>query len=99
MDIKDKIKETGWTISALAKKMKGQDGKVGISQASLSAMLNNGNPTLNKLKEIADIIGISVSELLADGPTDFTAFIRCNGEMYFAKSPEEVTDILNKIKQ
>lgn len=99
MDIKDKIISAGWTLSALATKMKGKDGKVGITQQSLSTMLSNGNPTLNKLKEIADIIGISVSELLADGPTDFTVFIRCNGEMYFAKSLEEVTDILNKIKQ
>lgn len=99
MDIRDKIKEAGWTISAVAAKMKGKDGEEGVTQQALSQLLITGNPTLNKLREIADIIGISVSELLADGPTDFTAFIRCNGEMYFAKSPKEVTDILNKIKQ
>lgn len=98
MDIKERIRQSGWTISAVAAKMKGQDGKVGIAQASLSAMLNNGNPTLNKLREIADIIGISVSELLADGPTDFTAFIRYDGEMYYAKSIKQARTILDKLQ-
>lgn len=98
MDIRDKIKEAGWTISAVAAKMKGKDGEEGVTQQALSQLLITGNPTLNKLKEIADIIGISVSELLADGPTDFTAFIRCNGEMYYAKSIKQAKNILSKLQ-
>ena len=68
MDIKKKIKEAGLTLDKVASKMtKTVDGKtvVGISQPSLSAIIN-GNPSYSKLKEIADIIGISVSELVAD---------------------------------
>ena len=40
-------------------------GKQGISQSSLSQLLNGKTP-LDRLQEIADIIGISVSELVAD---------------------------------
>lgn len=62
MNIKNVIKSHGWTIEKVAAKMK-------ISQPSLSSIIN-GNPTLAKLQEIASIIGISVSELLADENTD-----------------------------
>lgn len=40
-------------------------GKQGFSQSSLSQLLNGKTP-LDKLQEIADNIGISVSELVAD---------------------------------
>lgn len=42
-----------------------RESKVGVSQGSLSTILN-GNPTIDKLQEIASIIGVSVSELVAD---------------------------------
>lgn len=65
MDIKRVIKEKGWTLEKLAAEMKNRNGEKGITQSSVSQMLN-GNPTLDKLVEIADILGISVSELLSD---------------------------------
>lgn len=65
MDIKKVIKEKGWTLEKLAAEMKNRNGEKGITQSSVSQMLN-GNPTLDKLVEIADILGISVSELLSD---------------------------------
>lgn len=65
MDIKKVIKEKGWTLEKLAAEMKNRHGGKGITQSSVSQMLN-GNPTLDKLVEIADILGISVSELLSD---------------------------------
>ena len=46
--------------------MKKPDGTTGLSQASLSQMIINGNPTYQKLKEIADIIGISVAALVRE---------------------------------
>lgn len=65
MDIKRVIKEKGWTLEKLAAEMKNRNGEKGITQSSVSQMLN-GNPTLDKLVEIADILGIPVSELLGD---------------------------------
>lgn len=65
MDIKKKIKEHGWTLERLAAEMKGKDGTKGVTQPAMSNIVN-GNPTLDKLQEIANVIGISVAELLAD---------------------------------
>ena len=65
MDIKQRIKDAGMTVSEVAARMPRPDGGVGIAQASLSAIIN-GNPTINKLKDIASILGISLSELVSD---------------------------------
>ena len=39
---------------------------MGIAQPSLTAQLINGTMSLSRAKEIADIIGVSLSELVAD---------------------------------
>ena len=59
MDIKKAIKESGFTISKVAEKL-------GIAQPSLTAQLINGTMSLSRAKEIADILGVSLSELVAD---------------------------------
>lgn len=59
MDIKKAIKESGFTISKVAERL-------GIAQPSLTAQLINGTMSLSRAKEIADIIGVSLSELVAD---------------------------------
>lgn len=59
MDIKKTIKESGFTISKVAERL-------GITQPSLTAQLINGTMSLSRAKEIADIIGVSLSELVAD---------------------------------
>lgn len=59
MDIKKAIKESGYTISNVAERL-------GIAQPSLTAQLINGTMSLSRAKEIADIIGVSLSELVAD---------------------------------
>ena len=75
MNIKKVIKRQGWTLETLAAEMTDRNGKKGISQPSVSSIIN-GNPTLDKLKEIASIIGVSVSELLADDEKGCTQ-IKC----------------------
>lgn len=59
MDIKKAIKESGFTISKVAERL-------GIAQPSLTAQLINGTMSISRAKEIADIIGVSLSELVAD---------------------------------
>ena len=76
MNIKKVISSHGWTLERLASEMTGRDGKKGISQPSVSSLVN-GNPTLDSLKEIASIIGISVSELVADEKEITTANAVC----------------------
>lgn len=98
MDIKEKLKGTGWTISSLAAKMKNKQGGYGISQQSMSQIIN-GNPTVSKLQEIADIIGVSLSELVSDNhPSDFTALIKRGNNMYSASSIEELEALIPKLK-
>lgn len=69
MDIKKVIKEQGWTLEKLANEMTNKNGEKGITQSSVSQIVN-GNPTLDKLQEIASIIGVSVSELVSEGEED-----------------------------
>lgn len=68
MDIKRVIQEHGWTLERLAAQMTNKKGEIGISHAAVSQIIN-GNPTLDKLKEIASIMDIPLSELVSDGET------------------------------
>lgn len=65
MDIKKKIKECGFTTDEVAAKLTNSRGGIGISQPSMSSIIN-GNTTIARLQEIASIIGISISELVSD---------------------------------
>ena len=76
MNIQKKIKEHGYTITEVAEKMKNSRGGVGISQGSLSTALN-ANPTISRLQEIANIIGCSLPELVADDNDNNKCKIRC----------------------
>lgn len=81
MNIQAKIKSKGFTVAQVASQMKSNWGGTGISQGSLSTALNN-NPSIGKLKEVADIIGMSLSELVSDydRPEDFIAMVSYNGK-------------------
>ena len=87
MDIKGKIQKRGFTISQVASMMSNKNGDKGISQSSLSQMIN-GNPSLDKLKEIANIIGISVSELLQEDNDTQQIFIcpNCGAKLEIKKA-------------
>ncbi len=65
MDIAKRIKERGMKLEDVASRLTNNRGTIGISQPSMSS-LTNGNPSYSRLKEIADILGITVSELVAD---------------------------------
>ena len=65
MDIAKRIKERGMKLEDVASKLTNNRGTIGISQPSMSSLIN-GNPSYSRLKEIADILGITVSELVAD---------------------------------
>lgn len=79
-NLKETIKRYGYTQADIAQRMTGKDGSIGISQASLTGIIN-GNPTLDKLIEIANAVGCSVSELLGG----------CNGSLI---SPSNISVII-----
>lgn len=62
-NLKETIRKYGYTQADIAQRMTGKDGSIGISQASLTGIIN-GNPTLDKLIEIANAVGCSVAELV-----------------------------------
>lgn len=90
MNIKKRIKERGWTLERLAAEMKNKNGEKGISQAAVSQLIN-GNPTFDKLQEIASIIGISVSELVIDDEElggNYIVCPECGTKIEFKKKEE-----------
>lgn len=65
MDIKKIAKEKGYTMTQIA-------DELGINRVTLAQSLN-GNPTLHRLQEIANLLGCSVGDFFRDetvGPTD-----------------------------
>ena len=96
MDLKSKIKNAikrqGFTLEQVAAQMKKPDGSTGLAQSALSQMLANGNPSYNKLEEIAGIIGLSVSELLEDQYKDRHDTEDPNKGWYAAEEPISIRE-------
>lgn len=83
IQIKDLLKRKGMTAKELAV-------KIGISEGALSKSLS-GNPTLERLEEIAAALGISVPELFS-APKEGTIICpHCGKPIQFA-APEKQKD-------
>ncbi len=98
MDIQKIIKQRGFTIKSVADQMSNtRENKVGISQGSLSTILN-GNPSLDRLQEIARIIGVSLSELVKD-ENQINGYIEVKGELKKVTSVEELENIVLELRK
>lgn len=64
--------------------MTNKKGEKGITQSSLSQIIN-GNPSLDKLKEIASIIGVTVSDLLRDEDDNTFVCPNCGAKLELKK--------------
>lgn len=96
MNVQKTIKENGFTLADVAKRMLNRNGTVGITQPTLSAILNN-DPQISKLREIAGIIGVPVAELVSDSP-GITALVRKGDDYYQANTVEELESIVARLK-
>lgn len=96
MNIKKKIQQKGFTISQVASLMTDKKGGKGVTQSALSQMIA-GNPTIDKLREIAGIIGVPVAELVSDSP-GITALVRKGDDYYQANTVEELESIVARLK-
>lgn len=82
--------QRGLTMSDIAK-------KVGISRVNLSNSLN-GNPTLSRLKEVAAILNVEVSELFKTSSTsEISGFVEYNGKIIKIDSKESLIALVNEI--
>ena len=84
MNIKEQIQKRGFTVSQVAALMTNKKGEKGITQSSLSQIIN-GNPSLDKLKEIASIIGVTVSDLLRDEDDNTFVCPNCEAKLELKK--------------
>lgn len=64
--------------------MTNKQGGKGISQPTVSQIIN-GNPSLDKLKEIASIIGVTVSDLLRDEDDNTFVCPNCGAKLELKK--------------
>lgn len=91
--IEDILKEKSLTKSYLAEKL-------GFARQNFNAMFKN--PTLQRLEDAANILNVSVVELLDEDThnecTDFAAFIRYNGVHYTADTLKEFNTIVEEIR-
>lgn len=69
IQIKDLLKRKGMTAKELA-------AKIGISEGALSKSLS-GNPTLERIEQIAAALGVEVSELFAPKPSNTITCPKC----------------------
>lgn len=114
-NIKKVIKEKGFTLEQVASQMKAgvrnedairrlkQKGEeasrsFSITQSALSQMLK-GNPSISRVKEIAEIVGVSVSELIGDAPVTRGAIVgatitcpHCKKDIYLHVEDEDYKD-------
>ena len=85
--IKELCKEKHITMSEVA-------AKIGINPITLSQSLN-GNPTLSRLQEVADVLGVGVGELF-DSPTrSISGCLYVNGKPFLVRNEDEVQKVLD----
>ena len=78
--IKEAIKERGYTVADVAKKM-------GLNPSALSQTIN-GNPTFEKLQEIAKVLECNVSALIQEDKIIFTCPC-CGAELQLVEKKKE----------
>ena len=91
LKIKELCKEKHITMAQIA-------DKIGINPITLSQSLN-GNPTLSRLQEVADILGVSVGELF-DIPVKESIYgcLWVNGKPQIVNNKEEIENLINGLK-
>ncbi|MBO6031408.1 MAG: helix-turn-helix transcriptional regulator [Prevotella sp.] len=70
MDIRRKITERGFKLAKVAE-------LIGTSPSAFQYIVNGDNPQYQTLKKIADVLGITVGELISDSDDNRQATIIC----------------------
>lgn len=92
MEIKKIIKEKGLTINQVADLM-------GRNRVTLFQTIS-GNPTVETLEKIANVIGCKVGDFFRDEKTspDFIALVKDGADYYHANTLSELEGVVSTIK-
>ena len=92
LKIKEISKQKGIPMSKIAKEL-------GISPITLSQSLN-GNPTLSRLTEVANILGVDVVELF-DAPQSGNVYgcLYVNGKPRIVNNADEIKAVLEELEK
>lgn len=89
--IKELLKLRGMTLNQVAE-------RIGINRVNLSSSIN-GNPTLERLMEIAEILEVNVSELFSKPEINVVnGFLEFEGEVYKITKLSDLESLTEKIK-
>ena len=93
LKIKDVAKSKGMTMAQIAEKL-------GINPITLSQSLN-GNPTLSRLTEVANVLGVDVSELFVQpqGKQNIHGCVFIDGEPVIVQSKEELLELAKTLEK
>lgn len=86
-------------LKAHGMKQKDLADKMGIKPISLNQMLGRGTFGIDRLGEMADIIGCNVTELFEEADTnDFASYIRYKGIHYTADTLDEFLHQVDELR-
>ena len=93
LKIKEVAKSKGMTMTQIAEKL-------GINPITLSQSLN-GNPTLSRLTEVANALGVDVSELFVQprGKQDIHGCIFVDGDPVIVNSLQELMGLIRVLEE
>ena len=92
LKIKEVAKSKGMTMAQIAEKL-------GINPITLSQSLN-GNPTLSRLTEVADALGVDVGELFVQsraGKEEIHGCIYIDGNPNLVNNKEELLELVKTL--
>lgn len=102
--IKEVCKEKGMTLAEVAKQIRWKDKDnvehVGINPVTLSQSLN-GNPTLARLSEVAEILGVEVPDFFVrSSPMKDEVFgcLYVNGNPNLINSKQDLINLISEIQ-
>ena len=87
--IKDICREQGIMLKDLAKQL-------GVTEVGLSKS-RNGNPTIGRLEEIANALGVPVTELFDKSSDEVVGAVRIGKDTHVINSKDDIKKLADKL--
>ena len=87
--IKDICREQGIMLKDLAKQL-------GLTEVGLSKSIN-GNPTIGRLEEIANALGVPVTELFDTSSDEVVGAVRIGKDTHVINSKDDIKKLADKL--